>query len=81
MTHTFLKKHRTHREQVIKVFQSVFKLVTLKCIKNELLKILSVISLMMFYDNRKKLMYTVIGEVIYNIIDEYICLDYLGLLQ
>ena len=35
----------------------------------------------MFYDNMKIFMYTVIETVINNIIDEYICLDYLGLLQ
>ena len=37
--------------------------------------------LMMFDDNRKIMMYKVIWAVIYNIIDNYICLDYLGLLQ
>ena len=36
---------------------------------------------MMFYYNRKILTYKFIGEVIYTIIDEYICLDYLGLFQ
>ena len=36
---------------------------------------------MMFCDNRNTLMYKIIGEVIYTIIDEYICLDYPGLLQ
>ena len=36
---------------------------------------------MMFYYNRKILTYKFIGEVIYTIIDEYICPDYLGLLQ
>ena len=35
----------------------------------------------MIYENRDTLMYKVIGSVIYTIIDEYICLDYLGLLQ
>ena len=35
----------------------------------------------MIYKNRNKLTCKVIGVVIYNIIDEYICLDYLGLLQ
>ena len=34
MTYPFLKEHGTHREQVIKTNQSVFKLVTLKCDKN-----------------------------------------------
>ena len=35
----------------------------------------------MFYDNRELMMNIVIGAVIYTIIDDYICLDYLGLLQ
>ena len=34
-----------------------------------------------FYEKSNTLMYKVIGPVINNIIDEYICLDYLGLLQ
>ena len=36
---------------------------------------------MMFYDNSKIIMYKVIGSVIYTIIDNYICIDYLGLFQ
>ena len=82
VTHPFLKKHRTNRDQVIIIFQSSFKLVTLKCIKNELSKNnVLVISLMIFYENRTKVMYKVIGSVIYTIIHECICLDYLGLFQ
>ena len=82
ITHTSLKKHRTHREQVIKTFQSAFKLITLECIKNDISKNnVSVISLIVFHENRTILMYNVIGVVMYTIIDDYICLDYLGLLQ
>ena len=77
-----MKKYRTHREQVIKMFQSAFKLVTLKCIKDKLSKHnIYVLSLIKFYGNRNILVYKVIGAVIYTIIDEYICLDYLDLLQ
>ena len=36
---------------------------------------------MTFYENRNTFMYKVIGAVICTIIDEYICLYYLGLLQ
>ena len=36
---------------------------------------------MMLNENRNTLVYKVIGEVIYNIIDEYVCLYYLDLLQ
>ena len=82
MTYPFLKKHRTRRDQVIKMFQSTFKLVTLNSIKNELSKKnVSVLSFMMFYDKRKQFTYKVIGSVIYTIIHEYIFVDYLGLLQ
>ena len=36
---------------------------------------------MTFYENRNTLMYELIGELIYIIIDEYICLDYLDFIQ
>ena len=82
MTHPLLKKHSTHREQFIKMFQSEFNLVTLKWIKNELSKDnLSVISFMMLYYNGITLVYKIIGSVTYTIVDEYICLDSLVLLQ
>ena len=52
MTHPFLKKLRIHRDQVIKMFQSAFKLVTIKCIKNESSKKnVSILSFTMFYNN------------------------------
>ena len=35
---------------------------------------------MMFYDNSKMIMYKLIAAVIFTIIDDYICLDYLGFL-
>ena len=35
----------------------------------------------MFYENSKIRMYKVIGAVIYTVINNYICLDYLGILQ
>ena len=35
----------------------------------------------MFDDNRNKLMYKEIEAVMYTVIDEYICLDYLGLIK
>ena len=64
------------------MFQSAFKLVTVKCIREYLSKNnVSVLSLIMFNDNKKILMYKVIGEGIYTIIDDYICLDYLGFIQ
>ena len=82
MTHPSLNKHGNHSDQVIKLFQWAFKSVTVKCIKNELYKKnVSVLSLMMFYENRNTLMYKVIRVVIYNCIDEHICLGYLVLLQ
>ena len=56
MTHPMHKKHGTHIEQVIKMFELVFKLTTVKCIKNELMKKnVSVISLLMFYDNMENM--------------------------
>ena len=70
MTHTMRKIHNTLRDQVIKMFESAFKPVTVKCTKNELMKRnASVISFLMFYDNRKTIMYKVIGYVIYTIIE------------
>ena len=82
MTHSLLKIHRTHGDQVIKMLQLTFKFVTLKCIKNELLKQnVPVLSLMIFYENRNKFMYKLIGAVIYTIVDEYKFHDYLGLIQ
>ena len=81
ITDNFLKKHRTLRDQVIKIFQSKFKLFTLKCIKNKWSKNnLSVLLLVTFHENRRAFMYKLIGAVIYTIIHEYICLDYLGLI-
>ena len=63
-------------------FQFSFKLFTLKCIKigNQKNNV-SVISLMIFYESRNTFMYKVIGAVIYTIITEYICLDFLVLIQ
>ena len=64
------------------MFQLEFKLVIVQCIKNYLSKNnVSVISLIVFHENRTILMYNVIGVVMYTIIDDYICLDYLDLLQ
>ena len=64
MAHYLLNKHGTHREQVINFFQSPFKWVTLKWIKNELTKNnVSVLSLTIFNENRNTLMYKVIGSV------------------
>ena len=42
---------------------------------------MSILSLTMFYGNRITFIYILVGAVIYTIIDEYICPDYLGLLQ
>ena len=82
MTHPSTQKDRTHRYQVIKYFELSFKRVTIKSIKNELTKRnVSVLSLIMSYDNRKPMMYEVIEELMYHIIDNYICLDYLGFIQ
>ena len=64
------------------MLEYAFKPVTLNSIKNQLTKsYVSVISFLMFYDNMKTMVYKVIGAVIYTIIDNYICLDYLGILQ
>ena len=53
---------------------------TVNNINNELTKNdVSVLSLIMFYENRRIMMYKVIGLVIYTIIYDYICLKYLGL--
>ena len=82
MPHHLMKKHGTHRDNVIKMFQLTIKLVALKHTKNELSKKnVSVLSFIMFYKNRNTFMYKVIGALIYAIIYEYTCLDYLGLLQ
>ena len=81
MTHRHMKKHRTHKEQVIKkricIQISHSKVYQKRVIKRKV----SVLSLIMFYENRKILMYKVIRKVIYTIIDDYICLYYLDLLQ
>ena len=64
-----LNKHRTHRDPAI-FFESAFKPVSVKSIKNELTENnVSVLSLVMFYKNRKIMIYKVIGVVIYTIID------------
>ena len=82
MTHPILKKHGTYGWKVIKKVESAFKAVTVKIIKNELTTSnVSVLSLIMFHDNRKIFMDKVIGAVIYTIIGDYICLDYMCLLQ
>ena len=72
----------THIQQVINMFESSLLPFTVKCIKNNLIKRnVSVISLMMFYDNRKIIVYKLIGSVIYTILENYICIDYLSLLR
>ena len=82
MKHPTLEKYKIHREQVIKFFESEFHPVTVKFIKNMSMKMnVSVISLMMLYYLRKKIMLRVIGVVIYTIIGNYICIDFTGLSQ
>ena len=56
------EKNRTHRYKVIKMFESSFKPVTVKLMKSNV----SVISFMMFYENRKIIMYKFIEYFIYN---------------
>ena len=64
------------------MFESKTFPITVKRIRNMLTKInISVISLMMFYEHRKTIMCIVIGDLIYTIIDNYICLDDMGLIQ
>ena len=36
---------------------------------------------MVFHNNMKTVLYKVIGSVIYSFIDNFICLDYMGILQ
>ena len=51
MAHTSLKKHRIHGDQVIYKHKLAFKLITVKCIKNELSKNnVFVLSFIMFYE-------------------------------
>ena len=51
-------KNRTHREQVINMFQSEFQEKTLKAIKDLLMKkCVFVLSFIMFYDNRTTVLY------------------------
>ena len=76
-----IEKNWTHRDQIIKMFSSAFKIKTMKAIKEVLSKTVSVISLMMFYRNRKIVVYKVIVSVIYSVIDNSICIDYLCILQ
>ena len=80
MTHLMQNKHRTRIDQVIIFLYLAFKQVTVKSIKNEVTKNVSVILLVIIYENRKKMMYEVIGAVIYTIINNCICLDYLSLI-
>ena len=40
-----------------------------------------VISLLVFYENRKTMIFKVLGSVIYCLMDNYICVDYLWLQQ
>ena len=64
------------------MFESAIKPFTINSINTELTKSnVSVISLVMFYDNMKIIMYKVNRDLIYTIIDNYICLDYMGMLQ
>ena len=61
------------------MFESKTFPITVKRIRNMLTKInISVISLMMFYEHSKTIMCIVIGDLIYTIIDNYICLDDMG---
>ena len=55
---------------------------TLKCIKIVVMKNnVTFISLMMFYNNRKEIMFRVLGSIVYTIIDNLICLYYVCLFQ
>ena len=80
-THPILEVHMTHREQVIKMFSFAFKDKTMKAIKDMLQKYLLSLLLMMFYHNRTTAVYKVIWSVIYSFIDDFMCLDYLVVLQ
>ena len=58
MTHPVEKKNGTHRDQVIKTFEQSFKPVTVYSISNNLTKSnVSVISLMVFYENSETMIY------------------------
>ena len=38
-----------------------------------------VIALIMFYENRKSVIFKVLGVVVYEFIEKYVCVDYLSL--
>ena len=41
----------------------------------------NVLALMVFYENRKNIIFKVLGSVIYRIMENYLCADYLCLQQ
>ena len=75
------EKHRTHREQVINIFHYIFqeKHWKYQIFVNE--KYVLVISLIMFYDNRMAVVYKLIGSVTYSLADNFLCINYLGIVQ
>ena len=77
MKYPMLQKYGIHREQVIKVFKSAFqgKIEIYQIFVAE--KYVLIISLVMFYYNRKIVLYKLIGYIIYSFIDNFLCLDYL----
>ena len=82
MRYPILEKHRTHREQDINMFSSAFQEKNNEGYQIYIAeKYVLFISLIIFYHNRKTVLYKMIGYVVYLFIDNLIFLDYLGMIQ
>ena len=76
-----LKEHITLQDQTIQIMSSEFSINTIKCIKRPLIKNVTVILMIMFYEHRDTIMFRVSGYVIFTILDNFTCLYHLCLLQ
>ena len=76
------KNIELNREDIIKIFDSNFLQQAVNCTKSVLMKNnVTVISLMMFYENKNIVILRVLGYVIYTIIGNFIFIYYLCLFQ
>ena len=82
MSYTGLNHNKAFKEQVEKHLGTTLEKITMvPIIKVSKKDNTRVISLVMFYENRKSIIFKVLGSVVYCITENYICADYLYLHQ
>ena len=80
-THPMLKNIRHKEDSFIKMLNPNFKTKQWKLSEIYCKKYVLFISLIILYHSNKSVVFKVMGYVIYSFVNNFICLDYLGILQ